>query len=162
MKKYLAGMCGVLALMLAGGTAAQELAPSRGQLVYVPVYSHIDHGNKGSGGRPEQLLLSAMLSIRNVDLNRTITVRSVGYFDSEGKRIREYQTAPRELGPLASTEYLVEHRDTAGGAGASFLVVWDADAALPPPIVEAPHAYIFGPKSVVFVTSGRVLQNKAE
>ena len=38
---------------------------------------------------------------------------------------------------MASTEYVVEENDTAGGAGANFIVEWSASAEVTSPVVEA-------------------------
>ena len=64
-------------LALAGSLQAAELGRSAGQTVYVPVYSHIWHGNLDSRQKPQQLSLSAMLSIRNTDPDAAMTVLSV-------------------------------------------------------------------------------------
>jgi hypothetical protein len=149
------------ALCLLSGFPALAGEPAQlvqGQTVYVPVYSHIAHGNIDRSGKPATLLLSAMLSIRNVDPAQSISVRSVRYYDNDGKLLREYYAEPKVLGPLASTEVFVEHRDTAGGAGANFLVSWQADQPVNAPIIETVNAYFFGTQSVVFTSPGRPIR----
>lgn len=146
------------ALLLARPAAAEERDPSRGETVYVPVYSHIHHGNLDNDNQPARLLMSSMLSIRNVDPHFPITVRSVRYFDTEGKLLREYYPRPVKLGALASADVLIEHRDQAGGAGANFLVVWSADAPITPPIIESINSYFFGCQSGVFASRGVALR----
>lgn len=114
-----------------GGTApASDL--SRGELLYVPVYSHVYHGD---GERP--ILLTAILSIRNTDPRHSITIDLADYYDTEGKLIRSYVTKPVTLKPLASTKFVVKESDTKGGSGASFLVRWKAEAETNPAIMEA-------------------------
>ncbi len=135
---------------------AQDIRPlAQGETVYVPVYSEILYGNLGSSGKPSRMPVSAMLSIRNVDEAASITVRSVRYYDSAGKLLREFLDQPLTLGPLATTEVFVEHKDMSGGTGANFLVVWQASRPVNPPIVEAVHAYFFGNQSIAFVSPGR-------
>ncbi len=109
---------------------AQEL--SRGQLVYVPVYSHVYHGD-----RERPLLLAATVSIRNTDPGHPITLTQADYYDSEGRLIRSYLPQPLSLKPLASTRFVVRESDTKGGSGAHFLVRWQAAAEVNPPIVES-------------------------
>ena len=53
--------------------AADEL--STGQSIYVPIYSHIY-----SGDREHPFLLAAILSIRNIDPQHSITVLARGLF----------------------------------------------------------------------------------
>lgn len=47
--------------------AEEALDLSRGQVVYVPIYSQIWYRNLDSQGKPSILLLSSMVSIRNTD-----------------------------------------------------------------------------------------------
>ena len=71
--------------------AASEIQLSKGQTVYVPIYSHIYIGD-----RERPFLLAATLSIRNTDPDHQITVLSVNYtkaqqgisFLSRGRSIR--------------------------------------------------------------------------
>lgn len=110
--------------------SAQEL--SRGQLVYVPVYSHVYHGD-----REHPILLAVTVSIRNTDPGHPITLTQADYYDSEGRLIRSYLPQPLTLKPLASTRFVVRESDTKGGPGAHFLVRWQAAAEVNAPIVES-------------------------
>lgn len=153
----------LLSMICAVPVLAGDAPPSSaGQTVYVPIYSHVLHGNQDRRGKPEEWLLSAMLSIRNTDVNHGMTVRSVVYYDTEGKLLRSYLTEPRKLGPLATIEFFVENRDKSGGSGANFLVAWDAEKSINPPIIEAVHTNFYGSQSVAFITEGRVLQTAKE
>lgn len=154
----------LLGILIAAGPAAARPAaagepPPRtaGQTVYIPVYSHVLHGNQDKRGKPDQWLLAAMLSIRNTDPANGMTVRWIRYYDTAGKLIREYLAQPLKLGPMASTEVFVEHKDTAGGAGANFLVGWDADKPINAPIIETVHTNFFGTQSVAFTSPGQAL-----
>jgi hypothetical protein len=138
--------------------AAEPL--SKGQTVYVPVYSHVQHGNLDSKGRPEVLLLSSMLSIRNVDPDHGITVSSVRYYDTAGKLLREYLPAPLALGPLGSTDVFVEHKDSLGGTGANFMVDWNAETPASAPLLETVNAYFFGAQSGVFTSRGVAVKER--
>lgn len=143
-------------VFLASAALADEAPPlSRGQTIYVPVYSEILHGNLSSSGKASRLPLSAMLSIRNTNPGAAITVTSVKYYDSAGKMLQEYFMEPKTLAPLETTEIFVEHRDMKGGTGANFLVVWESAAPVNPPIVEVVHAYFFGNQSTAFISPGR-------
>lgn len=144
-----------LLTMTATVGAAEDAGLTRGQEVYVPVYSHVLHGNQGRGGAPETMLLSTMLSIRNTDAHAPITVRSARYYDTEGRLLRDYCEKPVTLRPMASTDLFVEHKDAAGGTGANFLVVWDAEAPVNPPLIETVHANFFGSIGAIFATRGQ-------
>ncbi len=140
---------------------AADSAPGKAsyQTVYVPAYSHVHHGNLDSRGNPSLLILSTMLSVRNTDPKAELVLLSVDYHDTNGKRLRRYAAEPRRLGPLASADYFVEHRDVAGGQGASFLVTWRSDHPINPPLAETVNTYAFGAQYMVFTARGRALES---
>jgi len=127
-----------------------------GQTVYVPVYSHI----YADGGKPH--LLEATLSIRNLDPNRAITIKSVKYFDTRGSLIKEYLDSKMRLGPLETSAFLVEKHDTRGGSGANFIVVWDAEEPVYEPLVEAIMIGFSEGNSISFTSPGRALIKRKE
>jgi hypothetical protein len=150
-----------LALAGAPGFAAELPSMTKGETVYVPVYSHVLHGDQDSRGEADRWLLAAMLSIRNTDPGNGLRVRSIRYYDSNGKLVREYP-ADKALAPLATTEIFVDHKDAAGGSGANFLVVWDADKPINPPIIETVHTYFYAARSTVFISRGQSLHTDAQ
>lgn len=148
----LAGM-----LLAAAPAAATGPAPSSGQTVYLPVYSHIWHGEVRGDGSPERLLVSTLVSIRNTDPKQPITLTLADYYDTDGKLIRRYAEQPRQIGPLGTIEYFINLTDTSGGSGANFLIGWTAATPVSQPVVEGVHAYFRGTQSLGFITSGRVI-----
>jgi len=98
-----------------------------------------------------------MLSIRNVDPNHSIMVTAVRYYDTDGKLLRD-DNAARTLAPLASTEVFVEFKDEQGGTGAKFIVVWQADVAVNPPLVESVNAHFTGTQLTVFTSRGQSIK----
>lgn len=146
-----------LGLVSVSGLAGEAPPLTKGQTVYVSVYSHVLHGDHDYKGRPGEWLLSAMLSIRNTDPEHGITVRSVRYYDTHGSLIREYPVQAKALGPMGTTEVFVEGKDMAGGTGANFLVVWDAEQPVNAPIIETVHTSFTGTRSAVFVSPGQPL-----
>jgi hypothetical protein len=145
-----------------GSLAADAPATSRGQNVYVPVYSHIWHGNLDGKGKPQTLQLSSMLSIRNTDPDDSMTIKSVRYYDTAGKLIREYLPQAARLGPMASTDVFIEHKDDTGGSGANFVVQWSAERAISTPVIEVVNAYFFGPHSMAFTSPGKVITDDSK
>lgn len=104
----------------------------RARTVYVPAYSHLP-----SGARLEkQSMLSVLLSVRNIDSRADVRLTHVEYYDTAGKRLRQYLPAPRVLRPLETAEFNVEVHDHAGGSGANFLVHWDGPADAHPLLTE--------------------------
>lgn len=128
---------------------------SQGQLIYVPVYSSV-YG----GPRNHSLNLTATLSIRNVDEREPLVVTSVKYFDSDGRLIKVYLDKDQSLGPLATTQFIVDELDTTGGFGPKFLVEWKSQWALTPPIVEC--IMIGSGQGISFVTQGTVIRDQSD
>ena len=117
--------------------------------VYVPVYSDIYHF---SGERRQNL--TATLSVRNTSLRDTMYVQKVDYFDSQGKILREYLEKDVVLLPMQSIEFVVEHRETEGGAGASFLVDWGSNSHELRPVIQAVMISTVNQQGISFVTQG--------
>lgn len=132
---------------------AQEIRPqAKGQTLYLPIYSHMLYGNLGKSGKASYVLLSALVSIRNTDTRRPLRVISAKYFDTHGKLLGERVPTAVLLPPLGTLELFVELNDASGGSGANFVVKWEADAPINPPLVEALHANMDGGKAVIFMT----------
>lgn len=152
----------VAALAFLGSAAAEEIvAPSRGQTVYLPVYSHLWHGNLDAKNKtPETAPLSALISIRNTDPTQPIRIVSARYYDTVGSLLREFVPAVRTIPPLGTLELFVERREAEGGSGANFLIRWQSDAPVSPPLTEAVHADLYSVRTVSFVTSGRAVRSE--
>jgi hypothetical protein len=122
------------------------------QTIYVPVYSHIY-----TRDQKRVVNLTATLSVRNTDLHYGLRVTSVRYYDSDGALVRSYLDAPLDLGPLASTDFIVEELDRSGGLGANFIVEWSAPSAVTAPVVEAVMISTASSQGISFVSVGRVI-----
>ncbi len=148
-------------LLLAGAAAAQApVARSTGQMLYLPIYSHVWHGDLDSRGEPAKALVSVSVSIRNTDPARAIRVLSAQYYDTDGKRLREYVVAPRIVQPMATFELFIPRKDDTGGSGANFVIVWKADVPTSPPIVEGFHANLPAGRSIAFTTTARPIPSE--
>lgn len=147
----------LVALLAWYGSLACAQAPARlgGQQLYLPVYSHIWHGDADNKGQPMKALVSVSVSIRNTDPARPIRILSAQYYDTDGKKIREYLPAPRTIGPMGTHELFIPRSDDTGGSGANFVIVWKSDAPVSAPLVEGLHAYLSAGRSIAFITSAR-------
>lgn len=126
-----------------------------GQTVYVPVYSHILHGNLNDDGRPGEMLLSSMLSVRNTDISFPMSITSVKYFDNDGRLLREYLKEPRLLPAMGSADFFVEYKDRVGGTGANFVVTWTSERPINQPILETIQVYFWGTQAQSFTSRGQ-------
>ncbi len=151
-----AGLCAILALMvcvLAGPVFGNETtARSKGQLVYVPIYSHIYAGN-----REQPIYLAATLSIRNTDFKGSIAIVRADYYDTNGQLIKRFIEAPVTLTGMASTRYIIKESDKIGGSGANFVVEWRAETAVNPPLIESIMISTKSQMGVSFTSRGVVI-----
>ena len=129
---------------------AADYLLSKGQTVYVPVYSNIYSSPKAVPNH-----LANILSIRNTDLARAIQVSSVDYYDTSGTLVKKYYTKTVTLAPLESTHIYLPESAQKGGFGANFIVRWMADEEVNAPIIECVMA---GNQGRAFVTSGQVIK----
>jgi hypothetical protein len=158
--RLLSTCCGLALAAASCWAAAQEAPPlSSGQSLYLPVYSHLYHGDVHSRtGKPSETLVSTHVSIRNTDMKMPIRIASARYYNTEGRLLREYLPAPQTIPPLGTYELFVPRSDSSGGSGANFIIDWSADKPANPPLVEALHADIREARTLLFVTTGRPLQ----
>ena len=133
-------------------TAETDVSLSKGQTVYVPVYSHIYGGD-----REHRFYLAVTLSIRNTDPTQPITVLEANYFDSEGVLVTKYLENPIRLNAMASMRYVVKASDKTGGSGANFIVRWAADREVNPPIIEAIMIGSQMQRGISFTSRGQVI-----
>lgn len=147
----------LLSLITAQGICRAEatsapITQSLGQVIYVPIYSHIYIGNKEI-----PFNLAATISIRNTDPKQAITLVSLEYYGSSGKLLKKYLEAPINLGPMAATRYVVKEADTTGGSGASFLATWKADSPTNQPLLESVMIGTQLQQGLSFTSRGQVL-----
>lgn len=135
--------------------AGRTLNTSKGQKVYVPVYSHVFQGPKN---RPYNL--SALLSIRNVDQRNSITITTVKYYNDNGDLVKTYFDAPVVVPPMGTKEVYIPERDTKGGSGANFTVRWNSDDMVATPIIQAVMIGTASTQGISFVCDGVVIEEE--
>ena len=134
-----------------GPRTVEDRAPAlaMGQILYVPVYSHVYWGSE-----PKPFNLACTLSLRNVDMQAEITITRVDYYDTQGQLVGHYLESPKVLAPLETTEFYLEERDVSGGSGANFIVAWEAAEPVNVPVVEAVMIGIDSAQGISFLTHG--------
>jgi hypothetical protein len=150
----------LLITSLTGITPTMAEGLSAGQALYLPIYSKIWHGDRIAEEKyPIDNLLSALISMRNTSLKTPIKVISARYYNTDGKILKEYIEKPSIIVPMGTLELFVERKESEGGSGANFIILWESVTPTNPPIVEAVHADIRnGLKSIVFTTTARPIQ----
>ncbi|HRF71796.1 MAG TPA: DUF3124 domain-containing protein [Accumulibacter sp.] len=154
--------CRLTAALLLAGVLTPALAegiepPTRGQTVYVPIYSHFRHGNVASSGRSGTTLVSVLVSVRNTDPKNPIRVVAAPYYDTEGVLVRNSVPTPRTIPPFGTMELFIELNENAGGSGANYAIKWDATTMVSPPVIEALHSKFQAGYSVAFISRGRAI-----
>jgi hypothetical protein len=132
------------------GSSGSKL--SKGQTVYVPVYSHIYHGDK-----EHPFYVAATLSIRNIDPKYSITIYELNYCDSKGQLLKKWLEKPIEIGPQSSEEYIIKESDKSGGFGAHFLIRWKSGREVNSPIMESVMIGTSGQQGISFTSRGQAL-----
>jgi len=131
--------------------AAEEYALSKGQTVYVPVYSNIY-----SSAKKVPIDLANILSIRNTNTEHSIRITAVDYYNSKGALVKSHYAKATTMAPLESAHIFLSNRHKEGGFGANFIVKWEADKEVNEPIIECVMA---GSEGRAFITSGRVIKD---
>ena len=138
---------------------AEELNLSKGQMLYLPIYSTIWHGDTHPiKGEPMKSNMSALVSIRNTSLKTPIKILSARYYNTEGKLIKNFVSTPKAIVPLGTLELFIEKSEAEGGSGANFLIQWEAATDTNVPVVEAVHIDNQASRPYSFITSARVVQ----
>jgi hypothetical protein len=99
--------------------------------------------------------VSVSVSIRNTDPANPIRVLSAQYYDTAGRKIKQYIASSRSIPPMGTLELFIARSDDSGGSGANFVIAWKSDVPASPPVVEGIHANLPAGRSIVFTTSAR-------
>ena len=148
-----------LVLFSSGGAASAALKMVKGQTVYIPSYANVISGPPIYMTVP----LRANLVIHNTDPSQAITVARIDEYDTEGKKVSSYLTAPVVLNPMGAMRVVVkESKKEAAGLGANFIIQWQAEKKVTEPIIECLIIGSLGAQGFSFATQGRVTQEQTE
>jgi len=134
-------------------SASSTITLLKKQSIYVPIYSHIYHGD-----HDKPFNLTATLSIRNTDTKYEITIISADYYDSEGNLLKSYVEQPIKLKNLASTRYIIKKKDKTGGSGAKFIVRWESKEPVNPPLIEGIMISTQSQQGISFISRGQAIK----
>lgn len=130
-----------------------EIILSKGQTVYVPVYSNVF-----TGPRKLPYQLASTLSIRNTDMAESFRITTIDYYDTNGKLVRRHLERPAIVAPLATFFIHIEEKNTTGGFGANFVVRWQSVSDMNVPIIECVMIGATGGQGISFVSPGQVIR----
>jgi hypothetical protein len=132
MKKILILLLVAMCLFVLSINAFAESSKKK-QTVYVPAV-HNDLSVES-----ESRIGLTRLVIRNIDLQKPITLISVDFYDSDGTLIKEYLDSKLSLGPLASITFINDDLQNLypNGDRPSFIVKWEGDKGVNSPIIAS-------------------------
>lgn len=116
---------------------------------YLSVYSDIYDMNENTRN-----LLTATVSIRNINSHDTVFIKKADYFDTEGNLIRSYIEQPIFVKPLETLEIVIHRADESGGSGANFIFEWAKKNNSNEPHFEAVMIWTTGTQGISFTTTG--------
>lgn len=132
-------------------SVAQEML-SRGQSIYLPVYSTIYYGD-----RHNEFNLTVTVSIRNTNSNNPIKIEYVNYYSTSGKFLKKIINSPIVLKSLESHQILIKESDTSSGVAGNFIIKWSADKKVNPPVVESIMIGTKQQQGISFLSKGIVI-----
>ncbi len=122
----------------------QDVKATRDCSVYVPAYSHIYLAESS------QVPLAVTLSVRNMNADKRLIIKSVDYFDTRGEKLESLISGWFALAPMATASFVIDQQNLSGGAGANFIVHWATDESAQEPLIEAVMAGYRGTKGLSF------------
>ncbi len=153
MRLFLSAFVFMILFLTLPARADSPVQLSRGESVYVSIYSNVY-----SGPRKSAFQLAAMLSIRNTDPTFPIIILKVDYYDNNGNLVERYSPKEFELGPLVSTHFYIREYDKRGGPGAKFIVKWRAADLVNSPVIEGIMLGMASGQGVSFICPGQVIE----
>ncbi|WP_149304067.1 DUF3124 domain-containing protein [Pareuzebyella sediminis] len=114
--------------------------------IYSQIYSLSEHKTHN---------LTAMVSLRNTSDLDTIYILKAQYFDTHGKKVRNYFDHPIFLAPMETVEIIIDETDVAGGTGSNFIFEWQSPTDAPEPLFEGVMNSTMGQQGLSFTTQSR-------
>ncbi|WP_149274881.1 DUF3124 domain-containing protein [Pareuzebyella sediminis] len=114
--------------------------------IYSQIYSLSEHKTHN---------LTAMVSLRNTSDLDTIYILKAQYFDTHGKKVRNYFDHPIFLAPMETVEIIIDETDVAGGTGSNFIFEWQTPTDAPEPLFEGVMNSTMGQQGLSFTTQSR-------
>ncbi|MEW6386263.1 MAG: DUF3124 domain-containing protein [Thermodesulfobacteriota bacterium] len=143
-----------LALMVTRAPGAVKLV--KGQTIYIPSYSNIISD-------VQRIVLKANLIIHNTDPVHPITLVSIDHYDTNGALVEKYLPQPVKLHALGAIRIVIkEPKRGDEGAGANFVVKWQADHKVTEPLIECFMVGSLGAQGYSFSSQGRVIQEEGD
>ena len=127
----------------------------KGQLLYLPVYSNVPYQIDTL-----KFDMSAFVAIHNTDLNNSILLSKVLYFNQDGRLVDDFlPNGTITIKPLATKDFYIPYEDQSG-TGANFLIEWSADSLVNEPLIESITICVKPNNSVAILSQGKIMRVK--
>ena len=100
------------------------------------------------------------LTVRNTDRQSEIIVTRIGYYDMNGRLVRDFLDSPIRLGALATTDFVIEENDRTGGSAPSFIVEWVSESPVSEPLIQSVMIGTMSQQGISFIGEGVVLESR--
>lgn len=117
-------------LVVGASARAQEVRQSLGQVLFLPVYSEINYGDRNAVAN-----LTVQATIRNLDPEGVIQIKRVDYLDAKGVVVRSLLGSTLTLKSMAAETFLIKESDRSGGKSPGILIEWGSEGRVVPPLV---------------------------
>lgn len=117
---------------------------------YLSIYSQIY-----SSKEKRTLNLTSTVSVRNTNIQDSVYLEKVEYYDTSGKLIKTQINSPVFIAPMETIEIVVSGENLVGGTGANFLFYWRKKKRTPEPFFEGVMISTSGQQGISFTTQGR-------
>ena len=156
LKRFLMLILSITILFTLGTFAVGAVKLVKGQTLYVPSYSNII-------GDMQHIVVRANLIIHNTDQDHPITIVRIDNYDTNGKLVEKYLPKPVQLKALAATRILIKNPKKGDeGAGANFIVQWQAENKVTEPLIECIMVGSLGTQGHTFSSQGRVIAEESD
>ena len=146
----------VVAFSLLAGPASAKVRLIKGQTLYVPCYTTFY-----SGGHPFDV--TTVIYIHNADPHNAIDIVKIDLYNTEGKLVEKYLQKPLKLNSFATHRINVKAPlQGEEGAGANFIVQWQANKKVIIPLINALFLGARGTQGYSFTSPARVIKEESD
>ncbi len=141
-----------LGFLMVAGSAAGEVRLVKGQTLYVPSQTSQIVGTHSFDVKP-------VIFIHNTDQNHQINIVRVDFYKTSGVLVEKYLQKPLKLDANSCTRINFKERlEGEEGAGAHFIIQWQADNKVVEPLVQTWFVGAVGNRGYSYTSPARIIQ----
>ncbi len=149
-----------LGVAMLAAAAAGQVKLVKGQTLYVPSQTSF---MSGSHSGSHSFDAKPTVFFHNADQNNAINIVRIDFYNSDGKLVEKYLQQPLKINPNSATRiYVKERLPGEEGAGAHFIIQWQADQKVVEPLVETWFVGASGTRGYAYTSPAKVIQEVAD